>query len=479
MILSEEQANRYQRHITIPEIGSWGQKKIIEACIFVMAGDAFSAAPLLYYLAAAGIGRISCCFIDDMGYEEIFENIRDINNECRVKIIDTGNLNGENTLDSKESFSLSIFLLVKNKVREALKHYSVIEKKYGSTPVIFSLYNGWRAFICYFDKFSDISEIYSDIYDIKNENMNICESEGSIFSSGLLCGLASLEALKFHLKIGLNCRKPLNINLLSMDFGKHDYMEGQVLKSTDNQRKYKNLRSIRDSRVLVAGAGGLGSSAVLSLLYAGVGTIGILDKDIVEPGNLNRQILHSTSRIGMPKVESAELFIKKSFGDVNIIKYHMELDKNNASNIIREYDVIVSGVDNFPSRYLLNDTCYFERKPLVEAGALKFNGLNMTILPGESTCYRCLFPGIPEEGSMESCAKIGVIGPLPGIMGYIQGAEVYKLLAGYGELLTNKIMYFDSLSLDFDIINVDRGINCKLCGEAPLIIKSIPKDGGI
>lgn len=474
MILSREQINRYLRHIIIPEVSGKGQKKIIEAKIFILAEDNVSGASLLYYLAASGVGSIACCFINSEGYEDIFENVRDINNECTIKIIDINVLKNENAIPEQGNFTLGIFLLKKNKIWEAMANYPVFEKINKDIPVILSFYSGWKGFIQFFGKSKCISELYSKLIDNIDENKNEYEKKASVFSSGFLGAITAIEALKFYLEIGLTREKPLYFDLLSMKF------KGDNSQNIDDffsyggielskKGEYKTSKEPVDCRVLIVGTGGLGSPAALSLAGAGVGTIGLVDFDSVEISNLNRQILHSISRIGIPKVESAEKFINNAFSNINIIKYDMVLDKNNVMEIIKKYDVIIDGVDNFPARYLLNDACYFAEKPMIEAGALKFNGLNMTILPGESTCYRCLFPDIPEKGSYQSCSEVGVLGPVPGVMGFIQGAEAYKLLTGWGELLTNKIMYFDALSLDFDIISVDRISKCKLCGESPSI----------
>lgn len=474
MILSQEQIERYIRQIVIPEIKEAGQRLIIESSIFAFTGDTKSGAPLLYYLASSGVGHISCCFIDSHGYERIFENVRDINNECKIDMVDIETKDESEHSLSQRDFTLIILLFEESKIEEVLRNYSHTEMLSKPAPMIIAIYNEWKGFINFFDKAEDMVKWYSNLN--LEDNILVHErlrDDGSIFSSGLLGAIAAIEAIKFSLKLGSNCKKPLYFDLLKMEFIRDD-LQGintfQMVRSieADNDTK-KNINKLKDKKVLIVGTGGLGSPAALALSSAGIGRIGLVDYDSVEISNLNRQILHSTSRIGMAKVESAEEFIKNTCNDVNIIKYNINLDRHNVLEIMDNYDVIIDCVDNFQTRYLLNDASYFAGKPLIEAGVVRFNGLNMTILPCKTPCYRCLFPDIPKKDSIPSCAEMGVLGPIPGVMGFIQGAEAYKLLTGYGELLTNKIMYFDALDLDFNVIIVDRTNRCKLCGASPSI----------
>lgn len=494
MILSREQINRYLRHIIIPEISGQGQKKIIEANILICASEVKAAAFLLYYLAAAGVGNVSCCFIDLKGYEKLFNNVRDINNDCIIELIDIKTLNQENALFSKKDFTLSVFLLQKNKICDFLMNYlgsGIVSK---STSTICGFYDGWKGYIELFTNSDSLSKMYLNLKDLGNcEPREEFNEEGSIFSTGLLGAIGAIEVIKYILGIGSKDEEPLFIDLLSMAFstdglqnindffsasklGQDNKGEENISEHICNLEPYKISKNIKDCRVLVVGTGGLGSPAAFSLAAAGVGTIGLVDYDCVEVSNLNRQILHSTSRIGMPKVESAEKFIKSTYNDINIITYNIVLNKNNVMDIINEYDVIIDGVDNFPTRYLLNDACYFAGKPMIEAGAVRFEGLNMTILPGVGACYRCLFPNIPERDSIPSCTEVGVLGPVPGVMGFIQGAETVKFLLGKGELLINRIIYFDALNLEFDIICTDKTAKCRLCGDTPSITELLNYD---
>lgn len=489
MILSKEQINRYLRHIIIPEISGPGQKKIIESKILVIAGDAMEASYLLYYLSASGVGGISCCFKSCEGYEKVFKNVQDINSQCSIEMVDKKILDDKDSCFIQNNFTLSIFIAEKNKARGLIPEYTNAEMLPDMIPVIFSLYNGWKGAIRFINNRESLSELHAQLrkigkYDPKYES----QEEGSFVSKGFLGAIAAIEAIKYILNIGSYCEKTLYIDLLTMDFKRdkseaiNGFFSNAVLmqENTKNQAgylsKYSISRKLKDCRVLIVGTGGLGSPAAIALASTGVGTIGLVDYDCVDASNLNRQILHSTSRLGIPKVDSAECFIKNTYNSININKYNMALDKKNIMEIIREYDVIIDAVDNFPTRYLLNDACFFAGKPMIEAGAVRFEGLNMTILPGEGTCYRCLFPEIPDGSSIQGCAEIGVLGPVPGVMGFIQAAETIKLLLGKGKLLVNRVMYFDALDLDFDIITINKSVKCRLCGDEPTITELMEYD---
>ena len=171
----------------------------------------------------------------------------------------------------------------------------------------------------------------------------------------------------------------------------------------------------------------------------------------------------------MPKVESAEVFMKNINPHVKVVTYNTSLDIHNALDLIADYDVIIDGVDNFPARYLLNDSCFFENKPLVDAAAIRFHGLIMTILPKKGPCYRCAFPVMAKQNGTMSCSEAGVLGPVPGVMGFLQAAEVVKLLLCIGDTLSNRIIYYDALDSDFDTINMNKSKSCDLCGTHPTI----------
>jgi molybdopterin/thiamine biosynthesis adenylyltransferase len=226
-------------------------------------------------------------------------------------------------------------------------------------------------------------------------------------------------------------------------------------------------------RVLLVGAGGLGSPAGLYLAAAGVGTIGVIDSDVVDLTNLQRQVLHGTSDVGKPKVESAEASMAEINPDVQIRTYRERLTADNASEILADYDFIIDGTDNFPSKFLVADACHFAGKPYSHAGILRFEGQTITVLPGQTTCYRCVFKQAPPAGAVPSCSQAGVLGVLAGVIGSIQATEAVKFLLGIGELLTGRLLVYDALKMRIRTIHVNRNRDCPLCGSNPTITELV------
>ncbi|MHC4431294.1 MAG: HesA/MoeB/ThiF family protein [Planctomycetota bacterium] len=224
-----------------------------------------------------------------------------------------------------------------------------------------------------------------------------------------------------------------------------------------------------DSKVLVIGAGGLGSPAALYLAAAGVGTIGIVDGDNVELSNLQRQIVHHTADIGTEKIRSAEARMLAINPEIRVKTYKQWAKADNISEIIRDYDFVIDGTDNFAAKFLVNDACYFEKVPFSHAGILRFHGQLITVLPGETTCYRCIFDGPPPADAVPSCSQAGVLGVLAGVIGSLQATEAMKYLVGLGGLLTDTLLTYDALSMDFRKVSLKRNPQCPLCGEDPEI----------
>jgi molybdopterin/thiamine biosynthesis adenylyltransferase/rhodanese-related sulfurtransferase len=228
-----------------------------------------------------------------------------------------------------------------------------------------------------------------------------------------------------------------------------------------------------NAKVLLIGAGGLGSPAALYLAAAGVGTLGIVDDDLVDESNLQRQVIHNTERVGTPKTESARLSIEALNPDVKVVEYRTRLDASNIIEIITDYDVLVDGADNFPTRYLLNDASVRLRKPVVSASILTFDGQVSTFVPYVGPCYRCLYPTPPPAELAPSCSENGVLGVMAGIMGLLQANEVTKLVIGIGEPLIGRLLLFEALSTSFTELKVRRDPDCPICGEnAPEIPES-------
>jgi sulfur-carrier protein adenylyltransferase/sulfurtransferase len=226
-------------------------------------------------------------------------------------------------------------------------------------------------------------------------------------------------------------------------------------------------QKLLDAKVLLLGAGGLGSPAALYLAAAGVGTLGIVDDDVVDLSNLQRQVIHSSERVGVPKVDSAEQTITALNPDVNVIKHQLRLGPENITEILPDYDIVVDGLDNFPTRYLLNDASVRLKIPVVSAAILGFEGQLSVFKPYDGPCYRCLFPVPPPAELAPSCGANGVLGVLPGTMGLLQATEVIKLILGEGEPLIGRLLMYDALAARVTEVKVRRDPDCPICSREP------------
>ena len=236
-------------------------------------------------------------------------------------------------------------------------------------------------------------------------------------------------------------------------------------------------RKLLDAKVLMVGAGGLGSPAAMYLAAAGVGTLGIADFDRVDLTNLQRQLLHDTDDVGRPKVDSAAERINGMNPDVNVLRHNVVLNSENAFEILEQYDIVVDGSDNFPVRYLVNDATQMLGKPLVYGSIYQFDGQASVFLPGPDTpCYRCLFPQPPPPGAVPSCSEAGVFGVLPGIIGSVQAVEAIKLITGVGDSLVGRLLLFDALDMEFTTVKLRWDPDCPVCGKSPTITELIDYD---
>ena len=225
---------------------------------------------------------------------------------------------------------------------------------------------------------------------------------------------------------------------------------------------------LRAARVLVIGAGGLGCPLVLYLAASGVGTIGVMDDDVVDLSNLQRQVAHTTGRIGVPKVTSLAEAVREINPDCVIEPYGERLTAANAMELVARYDIVCDGSDNFPTRFLLNDTCVLAKRTLISAAVLRFDGQLATFKPG-GPCYRCLYPAPPPDGMIPTCGEAGVLGAVVGVMGSLQAAEVLKEILGIGEGLSGRLLIWDALSVRFRTIKLPRDPACPACGDHPTI----------
>lgn len=253
------------------------------------------------------------------------------------------------------------------------------------------------------------------------------------------------------------------------------YSRQMILKEVGGRGQKKLMAS----KVLIVGAGGLGSPASLYLAAAGVGKLGIVDNDKVDLNNLQRQILHSTHDINKPKVRSARETILDLNPEVEVVAYEERLCADNVFDIFKGWDFIVDGSDNFPTKFLVNDACVLKDIPFSHAGVLRFLGMTTTVLPHKGPCYRCITPKAPPPGTVPTCQEAGILGTVPGIMGTIQASEAIKFLLGSGDLLVGRILYFDNLSMRFDEFEVKRNPKCPSCGKNPVIrdLSKIDYDG--
>ncbi|MCQ2493340.1 MAG: molybdopterin-synthase adenylyltransferase MoeB [Lachnospiraceae bacterium] len=235
----------------------------------------------------------------------------------------------------------------------------------------------------------------------------------------------------------------------------------------------KGQKKLMNGKVLIIGAGGLGAPAAMYLAAAGVGTIGIVDADEVDLSNLQRQIIHGTADIGKAKVKSAKETMEAMNPDVTVKTYRMFVDSTNIRELVREYDFVIDGTDNFPAKFLINDACVLEGKPFSHAGIIRFKGQLMTYVPGKGPCYRCVFKNPPPKDAVPTCKQAGVIGAMGGVIGSLQAMEAVKYLIGVGEPLTGALLTYDALDMKFNKIKIKRDCKCAVCGDNPTILEPI------
>lgn len=236
----------------------------------------------------------------------------------------------------------------------------------------------------------------------------------------------------------------------------------------------KGQKKLLAGKVLIIGAGGLGAPAAMYLAAAGVGTIGIVDADEVDLSNLQRQIIHLTADVGKPKVISAKETMEAMNPDVKVIAMQEFVSSENILDLIKDYDFIIDGTDNFPAKFLINDACVMAKKPFSHAGIIRFKGQLMTYVPGQGPCYRCVFRDPPPKNAVPTCKEAGVVGAMGGVIGSLQAMEAIKYLTGVGELLTGRLMTFDAIKMEFRTITLPSHVaNCPVCGEHPTITELI------
>lgn len=235
----------------------------------------------------------------------------------------------------------------------------------------------------------------------------------------------------------------------------------------------KGQKKLLNASVLIIGAGGLGAPAALYLAAAGVGTIGIVDADEVDLSNLQRQVIHTTNDVGKAKVKSAAETMEAINPDVTVKTYRTFVDSTTIMDLIKDYDFIIDGTDNFPAKFLINDACVMAGKPFSHAGIIRFKGQLMTYVPGKGPCYRCVFKNPPPKDAVPTCKQAGVIGAMGGVIGSLQAMEAIKYIIGKGELLTGKLLTYDALKMEFHTIKLPKDHHCAVCGDEPTITELI------
>lgn len=236
----------------------------------------------------------------------------------------------------------------------------------------------------------------------------------------------------------------------------------------------KGQKKLLGAKVLIIGAGGLGAPAAMYLAAAGVGTIGIVDADEVDLSNLQRQIIHGTNDVGKAKVKSAKETMNQMNSDVEVKTYRKFVDSSNIRELVRDYDFIIDGTDNFPAKFLINDACVLEKKPFSHAGIIRFKGQLMTYVPNMGPCYRCVFKEPPPKDAVPTCKEAGVIGAMGGVIGSLQAMEAIKYIVGVGDLLVGRLLTYDALTMEFHTIKLPGDTHsCAVCGDNPTILEPI------
>ncbi|WP_373485458.1 ThiF family adenylyltransferase [Acetobacterium malicum] len=458
------QIKRYLRHIIMPDIGGRGQKKLLDTRMLVCAADAESCDLLLRYLTAIGIGHIHCHFESKAGWELALQTLNDLNPDVTFQFADDFVTDADLTIIiGNTDYATRTTGLLLNSSSPKI------------SPTFISVNEAWQGCFGLCQNRNELTVFLNDIEKKGFSAQNDCNDKhfsdqlGLLLSSCFVGTLLAIEAVKSRLNIGVPLTDIFYFDLVNHSFDNHFSTSDQVfvefgLSSYESEINNK----LTDANILTIGAGGLGCPANLVLAKAGVNKLSLIDFDHVEISNLNRQILHSTATIGLLKVESAKQALEAMNPDLEVTTYSGAFSKENAREIIKKHDLVIDGLDNLPTRYLLNDVCYFEKKPLVEAGALAYYGQVTTLVPDEGPCFRCLFPETNNQ-TAGSCSETGVLGPVPGVMGVLEAIEAIKLIIGIPATLKGSLLMIDALETSFDRFTFRKDEDCPLCGKHPTI----------
>ena len=471
MILEKSQIQRYMRHIVMPEISGKGQKKLLEAKVIVYGQHCSDVSAMASYLTAAGIGQITLALSNLSGFEGLYYRLLDLNPDVSVFFLDLHQLAKTDTSIYSAGIALGTGSFVANTLE-------LMHSQDFASPIVYGVLHHYQGFLHRAKTKAELPHCLRLIKKYKNalscDKFRVRQPFQELML-GFLGALSAIDAVKALLNLGvpddlMGCFDLMNLafdQVKADEEGFYHIFNCFANQASVDREAFQNV--LAKSKVLIVGAGGLGCPTALALACEGVGTIGLVDYDVVDSSNLNRQILHSTSRIGVPKVQSAKESLKQAYPNTCIIEHNTAFTSENALELIKDYDIVVDGLDNLPTRYLLNDACCLSNKPFVEAGVLGFIGLVTTIEPGAGHCYRCIFPETERSGPVPSCAEAGVLGPVPGVMGFLQAAEVIKHLTKAGKLLSEAVLLFDAQDMEFSMPEFKRDPYCPVCGDQPSI----------
>lgn len=476
-MLTKEQTQRYLRQIIMPDISGVGQRKLLDANVLIIGQSVEIMDTISLYSAAAGIGNIYLYTEDACEDNKILTHIKDLNPDINLTIIEDLTEFLKRFSKDKKKFDANV--IIGEEMYMGAMIETLIPALHKNVQNIFIAAGlPWKGTIKRINNSEDLRVFHSDLQNKKDRNKASYDAHefnqlGLVMTFAYIGVFITSEILKSILDLGSSLEKSQVLNLLDMRFD--EITEDQL---EDFNKKYHGADDaaytsidvsgkLSDSKALIVGTGGLGSPSAYILAKAGIGTIGLVDFDRVEISNLNRQVLHSSLNIGMDKVSSGKKTLQKLYPDVKIDLHPFAFKKENAFELVNKYDVVVDGLDNLPTRYLLNDACYLSKKPLISGGAVAYYGLATTHVPDQGPCYRCIFKEAGATG--QSCSETGVLGPVPGLIGVIQAIEAIKILVGMSGTLLGRLLMYDALESDFAMINTAKNPSCLLCGDKPSI----------
>lgn len=459
MILSKNQIYRYMSQMLIPEISEKGQEKLMCSKVLFYSESLEAATLALYYLVAVGIGEIHCCIDDPTNCGVLQDKLSDLNSDTRV-FFTSEDLLGNPT----KQVATRIITGSPGYVLGIAKNIILADKIDDSIPTVIAMTKGWHGASQTFTTRAELERFTVEMSIVSTDLNHHTDEDTNRLSSYFSSLLAVIEHLKLALNIGKPMDNALYHNLATMEFTSASSTQ-QLLQKLERSDVSADLKheAFVDSRVLIAGCGGLGSPAAYALASLGIGKLGLLDPGIVELSNLNHQIMHTSSRLGMSKARSSEIFLKEINPEIKLEVYTSALADMDLDKTIRQYDIVIGCMDSKHGGYLLKDACAAAGKPFMQAGALDISGLATSIIPGEGYCCRCIFPETESSDPIPACSETGVLGPVPGVMGIIQATEAVKLLSGVGESLKDRTLLFDVFDTDLYVVNNAKDSYCELC----------------